>query len=161
MRAPTITAAVDRGLEILLKMEELKAELKGIEAIIEHAALHGDQIDLVDPDREGKQYLAQGTTEIVPVVLTADLIIGTFQEGTAQHAAIESAAEGKLPLLYRRIVAFKNIFESGKKFRIEAGKVLGENAPQFVSACIARDKQGVPKSDIKIEWKRSAEKEGA
>ena len=61
---------VDRGLEIREQIEKLTAELKEIEARLKEAGLHADQVDLQDADREGKQFLAQGTQRIVPVIFT-------------------------------------------------------------------------------------------
>ena len=56
----SIQADVDRGIEIRSEMEELKAQLKEIEARLTKAALRSEQVPLVDADREGRQFLAKG-----------------------------------------------------------------------------------------------------
>jgi hypothetical protein len=38
--------------------------------------------------------------------------------------------------------------------------ILGESAPIFVDACLARDKNGIPKSQIKVEWDRASKESG-
>ena len=65
-------ADVDRGLVIVEQIATLKKELDGIGERIEAAALNGEQIDLMDEEREGKQFLATGSKVIVPVILAAD-----------------------------------------------------------------------------------------
>ncbi len=154
-----VEKAVDRGFEIILQMVSLKEELEGIEAILEQAALKGDQVDLNDPEREGKQYIAEGTKGTVPVVLTADVLVKTFQEDSAIHKKILAVSDNHLGDFYNRKVTFESQFESGKIFRKRADEILGDKAPDFITACVSRDKLGIPKSQIKIEWKR-AEKKG-
>jgi hypothetical protein len=51
---------VDRGLVIVAMIKDLKEELKGIETRLEKAGLAGEQIDLIDEEREGRQFLARG-----------------------------------------------------------------------------------------------------
>lgn len=151
--APT----VDRGLEIRAQIEALKEELEIIESTLELAARKGEQIDLEDPDREGRQFLARGTEAIVPVVLTADIIQATFADGSPAHAKIADAALGKLPEFYRPTTTWKLLAKSGKAFRIEAAAILGAAAPALITAASARDKNGTPKSQIKVEWDRAHE----
>ena len=152
----SIKADIDRGLEIRAELEKLTTELKDIEVRVKHAALHGEQIDLADADREGRQFLATGTSSIVPVVFTADKLIGSFKLNTPIHnkilAALGPKHIGMLPEFFAREVKFDNQFESGKKFRSRAGELLDTDAPAFITARVARDKDGIPKSDIKILW---------
>ena len=61
MTPTQIAADVDRLLEIKTRIAELTLELKTIEARLEQAGLDGEQVPLVDADREGKQYLARGS----------------------------------------------------------------------------------------------------
>ncbi len=143
---------VDRGLEIRAEMKQLKAALEDIEAKLEQIGLSGVQEDLVDADRDGKRFLAEGTSKIISVVFTADKIIGSFKAKSATHTEILAASNGRLGNFYLPETKFEARFDSGKKFRIEAKNILGEKAGEFISACLARDKFGVPKSDVKIEW---------
>ena len=143
---------VDRGLEIRDQMEKLKIELKDIETRLQHAALHGEQVDLQDAEREGRQYLATGTERIVPVILTADMIVGEFAAKSERHNLIAVAALGKLNEFYKPVNKFENRFDSGKKFRARASELLDKLAPAFITACLARDKSGIPKSAIKVTW---------
>lgn len=149
----SVKADVDRGLEIRLQMEKLAAELKDIQVRLTHAALHGEQVDLTDPDREGRQYLATGTEQIVPVVLTSDMIIGEFGRESARHSEILKAVNhAAITNFFKPVNKFENRFDSGKKFRAQASEVFGDKAPQFITACIARDRDGIPKSSIKVMW---------
>ena len=143
---------VDRGLEIRAQLETLTTELKDIQMRLAHAALHGEQIELTDADREGRQYLAHGTTAIVPVILTADKLMGEFVANSPKHELVKLAARGKLLDFYKPANKFVNKFDNGKKFRATAAELLAEHAPSFITACIARDKDGIAKSDIKIMW---------
>lgn len=155
----SIRADIDRGLEILAELEKLETELKNIEVRVKHAALHGEQVELKDADREGKQYLAAGSDRIVPVILTADKLLGSFADGSKQHIIITNAIGTqnvpRLTQFFKRTVKFENVFESGKKFRTTADELLGKSAPAFITACLARDKDGIPKSDIKIMWQET------
>lgn len=148
---------VDRGLALRARMAKDKEELGQIEEKLELAALEGEQIDLVDEEREGKQFLAQGTKATVPVVITADLIVGSFQKDSAVHTRIQDKAHSKLLAFFRPKTTYESLFDSGKKFRQQAAEILGENAPEFITACLARDKHGVPKNSIKVDWDRATE----
>lgn len=152
----SIKADVDRGLEIRAQMEKLKAELKDIETRLHHAALHGEQVELNDADREGRQYLAAGTQRVVPVILTADLIIGEFGKNSPRHVEILEAVQNDAAKVYpffKAVNKFENRFDSGKKFRLQAAEVFGKDiAPKFITACVARDKEGIARSSIKVAW---------
>jgi hypothetical protein len=152
-----ITKLVDRGLEVRANIEKLKEELECIEQELQIIARNGEQIDLVDPDREGRQYLAQGSELTVPVVLTADIIASTFTDGSAVHQKIEAASGGKLTEFYRATTTWKLLAKSGKAFRAQAAHILGSAAPALVTAALSRDRHGLPKSNIKVEWDRATE----
>lgn len=152
-----LRAIVDRGLELRAQIEQLKDELGLIEATLALAARQGEQVELTDPDREGRQFLARGTEAIVPVVLTADIIQATFADGGTAHAKVEAAAMGKIAEFYRATTSWKLLAKSGKAFRREAAALLGDHAPALITAAIARDKMGIPKSQIKVEWDRASE----
>jgi hypothetical protein len=94
----------------------------------------------------------------VPVVFTADLIVKTFPEGGEAHRKMLAALEGKhtaLTHFYVPKTTFNGVFDSGKTLRSKAAELLGNDAPAFVDACLARDKHGIPKSQIKVEWERA------
>jgi hypothetical protein len=148
---------VDRGLGIKKRIAELALELAEIEDRLVKAGLEGDQVELEDPDREGRQWLARGTEQVVPVVFTADLLVQSFANGSVIHGNIV-AALGEHPLgnFYRRVSGFAAQFDNGKKFRAHAAEMLGASAPKFISACLRRDKDGTPKSQIRIEWERAS-----
>jgi hypothetical protein len=156
-----LKADVDRGLEIVTTMETLKKELKAINERLCAAALLGVQVDLIDPEREGKQFLAPGTAKIVPVVLTADAVIQSFVANSKNHRTISEVAGDKLLHFYAPTTTYEAVFASGKLLRSRAAEIFGfEDAPAFVSACLARDKHGIPKSAIKVEWDRAEKKAG-
>ena len=151
----TTTEAVDRGLQIRSEMSKLKSEIEEIEAILEAAGLDGDQIDLNDPDREGKQFLAKGTAQTVPVVFTADLIVGQFVDDSPVHVRLKEIAGDKLKEFFRKKTVWENLAKSGKQFRSLAAGILEDKAPAFIHAATARDRGGIPKSNVKIEWDRA------
>ena len=151
----TLAKSVDRGLEIRAQIQELQDELSTVEECLRHAALEGEQIELTDPDREGRQFLARGTESTVPVVLTADMVAQTFADGSKIHARLAEVAGDKLGQFYRAVTTWKILSKTGKAFRLEAMAILGNEAPAFITAALARDKNGIPKSQIKVEWDRA------
>ena len=98
-------ADVDRGLTIITEIDRLKTELKEIESRLEAAALEasseGLTEPLVDEEREGRRYLAQGTSHVVPVILESDQISGEFAEGSEKHSLIKGLCGDKFPQLYK------------------------------------------------------------
>lgn len=146
----TIQADVDRGLKIREEIQLLLNELNAIEERLEKAALKGDQVPLEDADRDGRQWVAKGTKEAVSVILTADSIVSGFADGSATHMQLVSILDAKLKEFFR--LAWTNRFKDGKAFRTKAQEVLGEKAPRLITACLARDKAGAPKSKIVVAW---------
>ena len=146
---------VDRGIEICTELAKLKRELEEIDGRIKVIALKGEQVELKDPTRDGRQFRAVGTEKIIPVIFTADKIVGSFQ---ANSPAYEKAIKGlgdksaKIGEFFKRKVVYENCFDNGKKFRAHASEILDDKAPLFITAVLARDKDGIPKSDIKICW---------
>lgn len=154
----SLRADIDRGLQIVDQIEMLERELKAIEARVEATALQGEQVELVDAEREGRQYLARGSVEIVPVIFTADLLVKSFADRSATFDRIATSTprnRGALTRFFQPVSTWKTLFESGKEFRAKAAEILGADAPAFVSACLQRDKHGIPKSQTKIEWGRA------
>ncbi|MDR3457998.1 MAG: hypothetical protein P4N60_11170 [Verrucomicrobiae bacterium] len=149
----SLRADVDRGLVIRAEIEKLAVELKEIEARLKEAGLHGEQIELTDADREGRQFLATGSEQIVPVIFTADIIMGEFPNDSAKHKRILKLVNAPvLSNFYKPVSKHENRFDNGKKFRALAEELLGKEAPAFITACLARDKEGTPKNAVKVMW---------
>lgn len=155
----SIRADVDRGLAIVQQMATLQKELDDIETRLERAGLEGDQIELVDPEREGRQYLAHGSEAIVPIVFTADLLVKSFADRSVTYDRIVGALpkDARIRSFFHPISTWKTVHENGKKFRAIAAEALGAAAPAFITACLQRDKHGLPKSQVRVEWNRAAE----
>ena len=152
----SLRADVDRGLEINRLMAELKKEKEAIEERLEKAGLAGEQIELVDEEREGRQFLARGTELVVPVVFCADQVVKSFAADSAVHRQILQAAGEKLAAFYAEKRTLHAVFETGKLLRRQAAEIFGAAAPAFVTACLARDRFGVVKSQVRVEWNRAA-----
>lgn len=149
---------IDRGLAITKRIAELQEELEDVELSLIAAAkvnpnLH---IELEDKEREGRQFIAEGSTHRVPIVFTADKLIGSFSDASILRGTIERAAAPHLTQFYRCNKTWEMVPKNGKAFRQLAGQLLGpKNGPALITTCVARDKHGVAKSDIKVEWKRA------
>lgn len=152
----SIKQLVDRGIELRRQVKGLKKELDAIEDSLSNVALWKEHQPLADPDRDGRRYLARGSQLVVPVIFTADKIVGSFQNNSPLHAQLsEVIPPGRgvgISCFFNLKSVFENRFSDGKQFRAEATNLLGDIAPQFINACLARDKHGIPKSDIKIAW---------
>jgi hypothetical protein len=151
----SVTTDVDRGLQLRAEIAEREHELKGIIARLEQAALTGKQIALEDAEREGKQFLATGTREIVPVIISSDELMGSFTDGSPAHTKVAAVAGDSLASFFKKTITWERIAKDGKRFRAAALQLLGKDAaPPFISACVARDKAGIPKSKITVQWDR-------
>jgi hypothetical protein len=152
----SLRADVDRGLEILAEIKKLQTELKNIETRLEMAGLQagqrGEHQPLQDADRGGKCWFAHGSDQDVPLIFTDDKLIGSFTAESKVHKTILAVAAGKLPEFFKPVNKFEAVFDDGKKFRKHAFEIFGEQAPAFITACVARDKAGIAKSDVKICW---------
>jgi hypothetical protein len=152
MTLTQIAADVARGLEIKKQQKALANELKAIEKRLEQAGLEGDQIPLQEEDREGRQFLAASADRIVPVVFESDQIIASFKPDSEIHKAISSLAGQHFPAFYSDSRSFDRLPKDGQTFRRAAREILGTAAPAFISACLQRDKGGIPKSRTVIAW---------
>jgi hypothetical protein len=148
---------VDRGIRVRRELKRLKAELDDIEATLKAVGLSREHECLVDADREGRRWMASGSEVVVPVIFTADKIMGSFAINSAKHQQIKLHAGDAFPEFWKPIHTYENRFDDGKKFRKRADEVLGPKAPSYVTACLARDKAGLPKSDVRVEWDRAEE----
>jgi hypothetical protein len=138
------------------EIEAREKELKIVENWILAFAREGEQVPLVDEEREGKQFLAAGSTLIVPVVFTADKLLSSFKPLSESSGKIGAAAREHLLRFYAPETVWEMVPKHGKAFRRLAGDLLGRHGPALVTASLARDKAGIPKSDIKVEWKRAS-----
>ena len=148
---------VDRGLALYEAIKAQETELDIIEKRLGDIALAGKQVPLEDEAREGMQYIAQGTSQTIPIIITADIVSKSFKHNSPAHARIEAAAHGHLTEFYRIETSWKLIPKDGKALRREAAATLEDKAPEFISAVLQRDRQGLPKSDVKIQWARDKE----
>lgn len=150
----SVKDAVDRGAALRAEIERLQEELEECEQVLREAALAGEQVPLEDEELEGRQYLARGSELVVPVVITSDLLIQSFRDGSPQHVRLEALAGERLGEFFRREVVWRNLARTGKEFRLHAAAELGEKGPEFVSACVQRDKYGVPRYRVQVHWER-------
>jgi hypothetical protein len=146
----SIQSDVDRGLQIKVDIEALEKELKVIEKRLAAAGLKGEQIPLEDPTREGRQWIAKGSGACVPVLFSADSIISGFADESAIHMQLRDLLGTKIDEFFKR--AWVNRFRDGQAFRAHAREVLADRAPSLITACLSRDKEGIPKNKTVIAW---------
>lgn len=157
MTPAQIKADVERGIEIRNQITLLEAELKQIAARLEQAGLNGEQIPLQDADREGKQFLARGSSRIVPVRFESDLIAGSFQPDSNMHTAILAALgkehADKLPKFFKDTRSFERVQKDGQAFRKLAREILPPVIfANVIQAVTQRDKAGIAKSKTVVAW---------
>ena len=117
MNTNTITADVDRGLAIVGEMEALKSEMKAIEARLAAAALEaakeGLTEPLVDEEREGRRYFAEGSLREPSIFLALnrnegvtmiEVGVETLRGGTHDQGAAHKRDQ------QRRVLAEKSAF---------------------------------------------------
>lgn len=150
----TTQQLVDRGLELRGEIKAREKELKVIDAKLKTLGLKRPQEELKDGDREGRRWLAPGSKLIVPVIFTADKLIQSFQKESDVMRRISAVFpfDKRLETFYAPSETYEIVFKDGKQFRAKATEILGKDAPGFVTACVARDKFGIPKSDAKVLW---------
>jgi hypothetical protein len=149
-----IAADVDRLLIIKAQIAALIAEAKTIEARLETAGLQGEQIPLQDPEREGKQFLARGTSKIIPIRFESDSLITTFRPDSDLHKTIASILLDKLDVFFKDTRVFERKHkDDANKFRILARTELAPDTfASLIAACVAKNKDGIPKSKTVIAW---------
>lgn len=156
MKPVDIAELVDRGLELRKRIAEDTAELKKIEEKLKaagyEAGKEGDHEPLKDANREGTRWLARGSQKILPVIFTADSLVGSFTRNTDLHRKIEAAAGNHFSVFFKAVSKFENKFDDGVKFRARAQELFDQSAPAFITACLSRDKHGMAKSDVKLDW---------
>ena len=127
----SVQADIDRGLQIRFELERLEAELKKIETRLEIAGLKGEQVPLSDGDREGRQYIARGTGQQVPIIFTADQIISGFVNNSSKHMQLRDLVGDALKEFFK--LTWSNRTKDGKAFRAKARDRLGDKAPHFIT----------------------------
>ena len=159
----SIRALVDRAMELRSEIATRQKELDGLVAKLTAAGLSagsaGRHEELVDAQRDGTRWLARGSGIAVPIIFTADKLVGTFQRDGAKHQSIKTSLgdqANELTRFYKPVSGYETRFKDGKQFRSEADKVLAGRAPAFITACISRDKDGIAQSDVKIDWDHAA-----
>lgn len=154
MTPDQIAADVDRLIEIKTQIATLTAEAKTIEARLEKAGLEGDQIPLQEADREGKQFLARGSSKVIPVRFESDQLIATFKPDSDLHKAIAGILGDKLSAFFKDTRVFERKHkDDANKFRQFARKELNADTyAKLISACVSKDKDGIPKSKTVIAW---------
>jgi hypothetical protein len=156
MKPGDIAELVDRGIELRDRIKTDTAELKKVEEKLKaagyEAAKEGDHQDLKDANREGTRWLARGSQKVLPVIFTADSILGSFTRNTDLHRSIEAAAGNHFNVFFKPVSKFENRFDDGVKFRARAHELFGKTAPEFITACLSRDKHGIAKSSVQIAW---------
>lgn len=152
----SIQTDIDRGLVLVAQIKRLEEELKQITTRVERVALCGKQIPLEDPERDGMQYLAKGSAAIVPVVITADFLRKSFIEESEPHLEIRATIDPiTLANFYTAKTTYERVIDDGKDFRKKAREILeAPKAEAFIKACVARNKDGIPKSAVKVDWQR-------
>src|ERR1035441_2389770 len=148
----TVLELVDRGVVGRAGLERVKNELKGIEARLQKYGLAGEHVELKDAEREGRRWLAHGSKLIVPVVFTADKIVGSFKSGSPVHERIDKAAEAggrEVEEFFAKATTYENLYEDGKRFRaVVEASMGGQTGPPFITACLAVGKFGIPKAGV-------------
>ena len=162
--AAPVSMLVDRGLVITRELARLQAELKQINAALVRHALSAphEHESLVDAERDGRRWMASGSLECIPVVITADKIISSFQDCSQKHKDLVALiGEPRLPFYFSRKVTWERREQDGKAYRAALADMLpADLAAAMVTATLARDKNGNPKSDIYPDWTAAEEVRG-
>lgn len=157
MTPQQISSDVSRGLVIRDQIKTWQAELKAIEKRLEQAGLEGDQIPLQEPDREGRQFIARSHQAgiAVPVIFESDQIVASFRDTSAMALDLIDFCDEKeirLHEFYSPITSYTRVQKDGQEFRKTARQRLGTLAPEFISHCLQRDKDNIPRSRTIIAW---------
>lgn len=148
---------VDKGLELSAEISNATARLKQIEAKIKAHALACPEAHqpLADEAREGTQFIARGSGgAFVRIVCTADLLVQSFAAGSATHDEISAAATASgvtVADFFQLVRTWKLRAKTGKAFR-QLARESADDPERLITACIRRDKDGVPVSQVKVEW---------
>lgn len=149
-----IAQLVNRGLELRRQIHASEEELKTISKALEAIALANpdDHVKLVDEEREGTRWLADGR---LPVIFESDMILGTIQDNSVKHKELEALLDGSLCTFadfYKKKTIHEMIAKDGKAFRALATDKLAARAAKFIHAAKARNKDGIAKTRTVIDW---------
>lgn len=157
---PAIAALVDRGRALHGQIDSLKGELKEIEEALCAAALRrsDEHEPLADAEREGRQWIAHGTSHAVPVIMTADKLVQSFAADSPKHQELNLLlGDARLRFFFTPKTTWGTMQDDGKKFRrLLSERLPADLAAKTLTACLARDKHGIPKSDVYPDWDRAA-----
>jgi len=148
---------VNEGLELEAAIQKATARQKEIEELLKAHALAcpEEHHPLTDKDREGTQFIARGSYgAFVRIVCTADLLVQSFAAGSATHDEISAAATASgvtVADFFQLVRTWKLRAKTGKAFR-QLARESADDPERLITACIRRDKDGVPVSQVKVEW---------
>lgn len=149
---------VDHGLELAAEISNAKSRLEGIETKLKAHALACPEAHqpLADKDREGTQYLAMSGKygRCARVICTADLLIQSFASGSETHEKIGQAAMASgvtVADFFRLVRTWELRAKTGKEFR-KLARESSDDPERLITACIRRDRNGMPVSQVKVEW---------
>lgn len=156
-----LAALVDKGHALSAAIEANETRLKAInQQLTAHAlSVPAQHTKLTDEDREGTRFIANGSDgKTVAIVCTADLISQSLPDDAEdkQLAAVKAAAGDQFSRFYKKVSSYVTTFSKsskfeGKRFR-EAARASLPDPEAFISACTRRNKDGIPVSQIKVEW---------
>jgi hypothetical protein len=154
MTPEQIAADVERGKFLKEEIARLSEELKAIEKRLELAGLDGEQVPLEDGEREGKQYIARSSKLRVPIRFESDQLITTVRPDSDLHRKLQHILGDKFKDFFKDTRIFERVKkDDAQKFRIHARNQLPPDTyAALISACVARDKAGIPKSKTVIAW---------
>lgn len=153
MTSHQIAADVARGLQVKAQILALLIELKAIESRLMSAGEVGEQIPLQDENREGKQYLARGENQILPVRFESDLIVGSIENQGLIYSEILEILGDLLPRFFKPSSKLDRVPKDGESFRKLARNLLEpQKFARLIRAATARDKNGIAKSRVVVAW---------
>jgi hypothetical protein len=158
-----IAVDVDRALELDGLIKDYQEELKGIKARLVEDGLDRpeEHQKLEEEEREGRQWIATGTNMTVPIVFTADNLIGSVTLPSDKLDGAKEIAGEHFGQFYKKVTKLENVHEDGLEFRKRANELLGDKAPKFVAACRDIKKDGTPKSAKRVELDRAEKRKEA
>ncbi len=158
MTTDQITADVDRGLAVVAEIEALRDELRAIESRLQQAALASPTVPLENEEREGRQFLARGSTATLPVVIESDQVIASFPADGPIHSTLCRLCGGgdRLAPIFRLVAKFERVPKDGHAYRLALREHFDPLlAPEILAATLQRDKNGVPRSRVYAAWDRA------
>src|SRR5436190_6010849 len=163
MTEAKITELVDEGLSLAGEITKKKDRLKEInEALTAWAEANPEaHIKLKDEEREGTQFLCAGTGKTVAVVFTSDLLKQKIAPNSKDLTALQTLAGDHFGKFYKRTVSYESVHGKGNKFDGKAFRAVArellEDPEKFLSACVRRNKEGMPISLTRIAWSDAKE----